>query len=143
MANRLACDLSERIAAIGSVSGAYRWSEACSPTRPVSILGMHDTDDTVIPYNGYQDGNLPPMVYGMVDTPIPQWASAWGTRNGCDDEPSRADQNALVTKEEWSHCRADASVILYTIHGGGHGWTQAIDAAQVIWNFFAEHPLVK
>ena len=143
MANRLACDLSERIAAIGSVSGAYRWSETCSPTRPVPVLGVHGTDDTVIPYNGYQDGKLPPMVYGMVDTPIPQWASAWGARNGCDDEPSSADQSAQVTKEEWSHCRADAAVILYTIHGGGHSWTQAIDAAQVIWDFFAQHPLVE
>jgi poly(3-hydroxybutyrate) depolymerase len=32
-------------------------------------------------------------------------------------------------------------VVLYTVHGGGHGWTDAFDAAQVIWDFFAEHAL--
>jgi polyhydroxybutyrate depolymerase len=143
LANRLACDLSDQIAAIGSVSGAYRWSESCSPTRPVPVLGVHGTEDTVIPYNGYQDGSLPPMVYGMVDTPIPQWASAWGARNGCDHEPARLEQSAQVTKEQWNHCRESAEVILYTIHGGGHSWTYAIDAAQIIWDFFVQHPLVQ
>ena len=86
---------------------------------------------------------MPPMVYGMVDTPIPQWASGWAARNGCDNQPSRVAKNDQVTQEQWSHCRAHADVILYTIHGGGHAWTRAIDAAQVIWDFFAQHPLVR
>ena len=42
MAHRLACQLSDRIAAIASVAGALRIDD-CSPARPVSILEMHGT----------------------------------------------------------------------------------------------------
>lgn len=141
MANRLACNLSDRIAAIGSVSGAYQWSEECNPRRPVAVLGIHGTDDLIIPYNSFQDLPEPPAAYYMIGIPIPQWASSWARRNGCDAKPSSLDQSDKVTRDTWSNCRADAEVILYTIHGGRHEWTDAFEAAQVIWNFFAEHSL--
>jgi polyhydroxybutyrate depolymerase len=143
LANRLACNLSERIAAIGSVSGAYQWSEDCSPARPVAILGIHGTDDPIIPYNGYPDAKEPPAAYYAISVPIPQWASSWSTRNGCDIKPSSLDQSDQVTRDTWSNCRAGVEVILYTIHGGGHGWPESFEAAQVIWEFFARHSLVQ
>jgi len=139
MANRLACDLSDRIAAIGSVSGAYQWSEECSPKRPVAVLGIHGTDDLIIPYSGYPDAKEPPAAYYAISVPIPQWASSWATRNGCDTKPSSLDQSDQVTQATWSNFRTGVEVILYTIHGGGHEWTDAIEPAQVIWDFFAEH----
>lgn len=141
LANRLACDLSERIAAIGPVSGAYQGSEECSPARPVAVLGIHGTDDPIIPYHGYPDAKEPPAAYYAIDTPIPQWAASWATRNGCDRQPVSIDQSGKVTQAQWSSCRAGADVILYTIHGGGHEWPSTFEAAQVIWDFFAEHPL--
>ncbi|RPJ27603.1 MAG: hypothetical protein EHM33_07400 [Chloroflexi bacterium] len=141
MANRLACDLSDHVAAISSVSGAYQGSQECSPARPVAVLGVHGTDDLIIPYNSFQDMREPPAAYYVIGVPIPQWASSWATRNGCDKEPSSIDQSDQVTQDKWSNCRAGADVVLYTVHGGGHGWTDAFDAAQVIWDFFAEHAL--
>jgi polyhydroxybutyrate depolymerase len=144
MANRLACDLADSIAAVGSVSGAYQWSEECSPSRPVAVLGVHGTDDPVIPYNGFPAmANEPPAAHFIIGIPIPQWASAWAKRNGCDEKPSSAAEGDQVTRQQWSNCRADTDVILYTIQGGGHGWTQAFDAAQTIWDFFVQHPLVR
>jgi polyhydroxybutyrate depolymerase len=143
MANRLACDLADRIAAIGTVSGAYQGAEDCSPARPVAVLGIHGTDDLIIPYNGFQGVREPPAAHYVIGTPIPQWASSWATRDGCDKSPVSTRQSERVTRDQWSHCRSNADVILYTIHGGGHGWTDAFDAAQVIWDFFAGHPLVK
>jgi polyhydroxybutyrate depolymerase len=139
MANRLACDLSERIAAIGTVAGAYQWSQECSPARPVAVLGIHGTDDLIIPYNGFQDVREPPAAYYLIGTPIPQWASSWAKRNGCDQESAGTPFNDEVTKDQWSNCREDADVILYTIHGGGHEWPAAFETAQVIWEFFAGH----
>jgi len=143
MANRLACDLADRIVAIGPVSGAYQGSEECSPSRPVAVLGIHGTDDPIIPYNGFQDMREPPTAYFVIGVPIPQWASSWANRNGCDSKPARVAENDKVTKEQWSNCSENADVILYTIDGGGHGWPKAFDAAQVMWDFFASSRIVE
>lgn len=141
MANRLACDITDQITAIGSVSGAYQWSEDCSPTRPIAILAMHGTDDPIIPYNGFPNTGRPPASYYLIGNPIPQWAYAWAARNGCEKQPSMLALNEQTTEQKWSNCRAEADVILYTIQGGGHGWPDAFDATQLIWNFFVQHPL--
>jgi polyhydroxybutyrate depolymerase len=141
MANRLACDLSDRIAAIGSVSGAYQWAEDCSPSQPVAVLSVHGTDDPIIPYNGFEGTDAPPAAYYLIGVPIPQWASSWAHRNDCQEKSSRVVQSDQVIEDKWSNCSAGVEVFLYTVRGGGHGWTQAFDAAQVIWDFFARHPL--
>lgn len=139
LANRLACDLSDRIAAIGTVAGAYQGSEECLPTEPVAVLGIHGTDDPIIPYNGFQDVREPPAAYYLIGVPIPQWASSWAKRNGCDREPASTTLNDKVSNDRWSNCSEAANVILYTIHGGGHEWPNVFEPAQLIWNFFAEH----
>ena len=48
MAHRVACDLSDRVAAIASVSGAFV-AKTCQPARPISIYEMHGTADTTTP----------------------------------------------------------------------------------------------
>jgi polyhydroxybutyrate depolymerase len=58
MAYRLACELSTRITAIASVSGTMLF-DACHPARPVSILEMHGTNDSNVPYDGAVAGNAP------------------------------------------------------------------------------------
>lgn len=134
MVNRLACDLSDRIAAIGPVSGAYEESQDCSPEHPVAILGVHGTEDPFVPYEGSPDAEYPLMG-------IPQWAAAWVERNGCDSQPANIDPNDLVAGEQWSNCTEQSDVVLYTITGAGHGWPRAFDTAQVIWDFFSQHSL--
>ncbi|MGD2159357.1 MAG: PHB depolymerase family esterase, partial [Anaerolineales bacterium] len=53
MAHLLACKLSDRIAAIGGVAGAYlhQW-EFCQPKRPVPVIAFHGTKDPFVPYYG-------------------------------------------------------------------------------------------
>ena len=53
MSHRLACDLSDRIAAIASLAGAA-WNDAskCNPSSQVSVLDVHGDADTVINYGG-------------------------------------------------------------------------------------------
>jgi poly(3-hydroxybutyrate) depolymerase len=41
LARRLACDLSDEIAAVASISGAMELKDDCKRARPVSILAMH------------------------------------------------------------------------------------------------------
>jgi polyhydroxybutyrate depolymerase len=87
MANRLACDLADRVAAIGSVSGSYQSGENCAPSRPVAIVAFHGTGDPIVPYNGFSASGAMPAAYFIIGTPVPQWASDWAGRNGCDPKP--------------------------------------------------------
>jgi polyhydroxybutyrate depolymerase len=52
MSNRLGCDLSDVVAAIGPVSGGYPPSDDCNPIRPVPVVAFHGTADKLIPYEG-------------------------------------------------------------------------------------------
>ena len=124
MVNRLACDLADRIAAIGTISGAYQSTE-CSPARPVPVFAIHGTADNIVPYAG-----------------IPGWASAWAQRNDCDPEPVEVVHNVLISERQWGNCRAGADVVLYTIQDLGHDWSHdLINMGQTIWDFFEQHPL--
>ncbi|HUJ70694.1 MAG TPA: PHB depolymerase family esterase, partial [Verrucomicrobiae bacterium] len=51
MTYRLACELSDKIAAIAPVAGALNL-ENCQPTRPVSVIIFHGTADEHVLYNG-------------------------------------------------------------------------------------------
>ncbi|MEY3803864.1 MAG: hypothetical protein RL126_1009, partial [Actinomycetota bacterium] len=53
MAHRMACNQSDRIAAIVSLAGAtYSNPKSCNPTSPVSVLQIHGSNDEVISYTG-------------------------------------------------------------------------------------------
>lgn len=108
------------------------------------VVAFHGTADKIVPYEGDQRGILPP---------VRQWASGWAGYNGCDRGSREFLRQEGVVGEVWGGCEAGADVVLYTIEGGGHNWpggseipglevaTQAIDATEVIWAFFAAHSL--
>lgn len=53
MSHRLACDASERIAAIMSLAGTtWEFAEDCGDPEPVSVLHVHGTEDAAILYSG-------------------------------------------------------------------------------------------
>lgn len=54
MVQRLACEMSDRIAAFASVAGSMSvlLQEKCKPQRPVSMLIMNSPDDKFIPWQG-------------------------------------------------------------------------------------------
>lgn len=142
MANRLGCELSDHLAAIAPVSGDYEYGEDCSPYRPVAVVAFHGTNDPTIPYNGFGVPGQPHESYVRIGTPIPTWAATWAERNGCSASPFTVFQEGEVSRKGWSDCRAGAEVILYTVNGGTHNWPSAVDAAQMIWDFFTQHPFV-
>ena len=151
MAYLLACKLSDRIAAIGGVAGAYMfpWDD-CHPTRPVPLIAFHGSNDRIVPYGG---GESRPFEYSLPI--IPDWVMAWGDRNGCDEQGVQIPATGGVSGIQYTNCDQDADVILYTIAGGGHTWpggkpivesivghtTQEIDATRVMWEFFQDFTL--
>lgn len=143
MTQRLACELSDRLAAFGGVAGAYPpIAGGCDPTRPVPLIAFHGTADRIVPYLG--SGNFPA---------IEAWAAAWAERNGCAPEPEAIPVTEAVSGVRYSGCDEDVEVILYTIDGGGHTWpggtaipfagttSEDINASETMWRFFEQFSL--
>jgi len=150
LAYRLACDASDRFAAIAPVS-ATLVTDGCSPTAPVSILHIHGLVDGNVPF----DGGLPtksfqpnPPVYRPVRESLDVFVQA----DACRPTP-RVRTRGVVTTERWRGCTGRSAVELVTIADGGHSWpggqqmarvldppSSALDATATIVDFFAAHP---
>ena len=147
----LSCTLSDRIAAVGTVVAAqtlpFSW---CKDPTPVPLIAFHGTADPVVPYRGGKTW-VSPRKFPRVTT----WTADWARRNGCGLKPVDSVIAADITRREYTACAEDATVVLYTVRGGGHTWPggkgmpdwilgptpRSIDATSEMWDFFIEHPL--
>lgn len=147
----LGCTLSDRISAIGGVSGAYLLPlEECNPSRPVPMIAFHGTADPIVPYQGG-----PSSSFNIPFPVIPDWMEDRAALNRCDATPMEMLGNGDVSGIRYSSCLQRAEVVFYTIQGGGHAWpggeplpawivgftTQDINATQVMWDFFEQFSL--
>ncbi|HHG84276.1 MAG TPA: T9SS type A sorting domain-containing protein [Bacteroidetes bacterium] len=152
MAQRLACELSDEIAAIASVSGSIADSTAfyCQPVRPVPVMIIHGRADTVIPYSGS------PGLWPGIDTLV----SFWLEKNGCPGAtptttalPDLVNEGSSINSHRYA-CNTDSEVLLYEILNGGFAWpgaanglpntgiiNQDINAGLEIWKFFSQWTL--
>jgi polyhydroxybutyrate depolymerase len=128
---RVACYLSDKVAAIGSVAGVDV-VPACRPPRPVSVAEIHGTADPAIPYNGTP---------GFLSTP--ETVAKWRSVDGC-AATSRLTTTGRITDQLWATCDAESAVELVTVAGGGHGWPRdsSIDTTAKLWQFFSSHKRV-
>jgi polyhydroxybutyrate depolymerase len=144
----LSCQLSDQIAAVGMVSGAYFYSwDACHPSRNVPMIIFHGTEDPIVPYKGGLS-----KVHDIKFSNIPSFVDEVARFKGCDEKAEKFQVSENVTCYEYSCC--DADVIFYSIKGGGHAWpggermpkkivgfiNQEIDTTRLMWKFFQEHP---
>lgn len=145
----LACKLADRIAAIGTVAGAYTFPlHECQPSRTVPMIVFHGDADPIVPYYGGKSGPF--------DQPfpvIPDWVAQWARQNGCNETPVELPAQGQVTGIKYIGCNQGAEVPFYTIHGGGHAWPgggtlpqaivgltrQDIDATRTMWAFFQQY----
>jgi len=144
MVSQLACDLSERIAAVAAIGG-IRFPGPCSDARPMPILAFHGTADDTNPYAGggrpYWGTGVEPAVAG------------WAEHNRC---PTRSERplapSTLAISYGGAGCGAE--LVLVRLDGFGHSWPDRIGAAlaggddtaettanQTLWSFFQRHPL--
>ncbi len=147
MAYRLACELSDHIAAIAPVAGALNYVP-CTPAQPVSVIIFHGTMDQHVPYDG---GQGPTARERRLDPPVSAAVSFWATHDHCAPTP-RIDTHGTVTRQQYQGCAEETDVVLYTIAGQGHAWpggqrgwrfgdapSQALSATDTMWAFFARH----
>ena len=138
MAQRLACELSAQVTAVASVSGSLV-TESCKPSRAISVLEMHGTEDQTVPYLGGSIGGI-----GALPPTMPLM-KRWATLDGCAAAPA-VSQGGITTRYTWTPCRDGSSVVLDAIAGGAHSWFRpeamngSPDATQVAWTFFSQSP---
>jgi polyhydroxybutyrate depolymerase len=137
----MACDLAGRVASVAVVSGAlYAEPGECRPSRPVPLLAVHGTDDPLVPYGG----RTPTVEWPLPMPPVPTWLAGWATRDGCPGDPAAFLDTPQATGFRWSGCRDGSEVVHYRMNGGDHQAPRTIAGrpfAQVVWDFFAAHPL--
>ena len=150
MSYSLACQLSNRIAAIASVTGAMTLLQQnnCTPTRTVPVMQIHGTDDVQVPYIGN-------TIFLHMDTLVKNWV----TRNGCTGSPTvtavpdiDVTDGSTATRFDYDNCQPGGSVAFYKVQNGTHTWPGAafnlgvtnmdFSASLEIWKFFLryQHP---
>ena len=138
----LACQLSNEIAAIASVTGSMTTQTVneCNAQREVPILQIHGTNDPVVPYNGIQEWN----------TPIDDVLDFWVINNQCSLNPIVNDledinnSNGITVQEIIYNNGLNGSVVKhFKVNGGTHVWFQNedIDSSALIWEFFSNYDI--
>lgn len=143
----LACQLSEKIAAVASVTGSMtpETYDACNAQHPIPILQIHGTSDSDVPYNGV-----------WWSRSIEDVISYWVSYNNCDTNPtimSFPDIDPLdgSTVDHFVYSDGDNGVTTehMKVIGGNHTWpgsafdlpglntNQDINASMEVWQFFS------
>lgn len=167
MSYRLACELSDRIAAVApSGAGMVLPAEQCHPSRPVSIIHFHGTADPGWPYNG-GGGCFTHDIF----KPVSYTINLWRQFDRCEAAPRITYQHGDATCETYS-CADNTAISLCTVQGGGHTWmgkyaysfpteyvlpwdedcpfgkgrglgkiTNDISTLDAMWEFFKHHPM--
>ena len=160
MAQRLGCELSDRVAGIAPVAATLPITIAaqCAPSHPMPVLEIQGTLDPLVPYGG---GHVRGRgLGGRQALSAPDTAAHWARTNGCPSPPRTA--TIPITAPDGTQIHTDTygpcptgPVILYTVEGGGHTWpggeqylpvaavgrtTRQLDAGETMWQFFAGLP---
>jgi polyhydroxybutyrate depolymerase len=117
LSHRLACELSDRIAAIGTVAGPDGTTTPCTASNRVGVLHIHGESDLIVPYDG---GFLFPR--GATETFM-----EWGERNGCTGTPAETFAMGDARCVAFPTCEGGVTTELCTITGGGHTWPGATE----------------
>lgn len=149
LAQRLACELSDRIAGVASVAGALALDyESCNPEYPVPIIHFHAKNDAIVPYYG-GDGSEP-TISGCWKKSIPNVMEFWAIINDCDDNEVVAYQKGDATCVTRTNPVTQNQVTLCSTESGGHSWpgaasstytepNQNIDASSYMWDHFFKY----
>jgi polyhydroxybutyrate depolymerase len=130
MAYRMACEMSNRILAIGCVGGTMALTPgSCNPEFTVSVLHIHGTEDPIVrPQGGSVLGG-----FGGTVLSVNQTMAEWKAINECtgSDEVIRTVGAAEFTS--MGNCPDGGQVIRCLIDGMGHQWPGAEPSAPEIF----------
>jgi polyhydroxybutyrate depolymerase len=158
LSTRLACELSNRIAAIAAVGASMIKNMGYRPEKPIPVMYIQGTKDPLVPYDGVMKRIASREVFYSHEDILKLWADA----DHCDktpvitNMPDNTGDGTSIIKEEYSNPATGIKVIGYTITNGGHTWpggtqylpknmigavSHNMNACQVIWDFFKGYRL--
>jgi len=166
MSYRLACQLSDRIAAIAPIE-ADQLDIECAPPRAMSIIHFHGLKDKLLPYAGGRGKAADTMEDWK---PVPKLIAEWVKRNTCAPEPKTTFKHGSAVCNTYSNCKDGSEITLCAIEDHGHTWPDGtyndapscvdnpegwgcriwkrllgpinrnISANEEMWKFFLRHP---
>jgi polyhydroxybutyrate depolymerase len=161
MSFRLACEMSDKIAAIAPVGAGNQFltSGICNPNRAVPLLQIHGSGDGTWPYEGgYSNVGTLGLMYSVYYS-ITNWLQLNNCVSGAGESRWLTDKvrdGTHVLYFENTRCKKNSEVVHYYIENGGHKWpdgydynpnlglvSRQINANQVILEFFSRHHLRK
>ena len=150
---RLACELSDRIVAVGLQAGTLG-IENCAPGGPVSLLHIHGEADTNLPI----DGGVGPDSLAGVDFSSPRvGVQTFAMAAGCATDPTIASEagNPDLATSTWTGCDGGTEVEFIAVAAAQHSWMghvpsnpaassayQGLDASYEIVAFLLAHPRI-
>ena len=159
MANRVACELADKVAAVGVVTGPpVEPPGGCNPQRPISLIAFYGTDDPLVAYEGgiVSESFISRLInrssHPVSFPSVKSYIEAWADRDGCSPVPEPIPAQGDASGVRYTDCVDSSEIVFYTIEGGGHTWpggrptfvgktSSDINASQVMWVFFKTHPL--
>ncbi|MFL2592916.1 MAG: alpha/beta hydrolase family esterase, partial [Flavobacteriaceae bacterium] len=138
----LVCQLSNKIAAIASVTGSMtnETFNNCDPSKEVPVLQIHGTEDPIVTYEGNS-------AIGSIG--IESVLSYWKSNNYCDEPKttelydSNPDDSFYIHRVLFDNGVNGSKVDHYKVYGGEHFWFMEddINSSELIWEFFSQHDL--
>ena len=138
MTYRLACDLSDKIAAFGSVTGNFMLTNSAGDcvdqNREIPIIHFHGTADQIVNY-------YPPSFDQSLT--VGESIDFWSEYNNFTQE-SVESINSNVEVYTYSKESSPTKFIHYKVYGGNHEWfgsNWGFQTSQELVNFFLEYQL--
>lgn len=147
MANRLACDQADKIAAVVSLAGeTWLDQSSCPASAPIAYLQVQGDADATVPYAGG-----PP--YGVAAVPAApgaiKTAQDWAKKNRCDIKADTSQppvdivadlEGTETVKLVYKNCEGNGATELWTIHLGVHSPNFNMNWAPSVLDFMMAHP---
>lgn len=145
MAYRLACEHAELFAGVVSVAGAtFDDPTRCAPSRPVSVLQIHGTEDDIIYFEGEEIG-------GYVYPSATKTVESWGGYDGCTGplgpagaafEIELTNDGPETTARRFTGCPERVDAELWAMTGEGHVPAFGFEFRRELAGWFASHARV-
>ena len=139
MAYRLACELSDKIAAIAPNSSTMVVTQPCNASRAVPVLHMHSMLDSNVPYTG----GVGTGFSNHYNPPLDSVFQVWSLKNACATQAQIIVNNSSYKLTKWTDCSNNTSIQYYLTKEGGHAWppSNAINTNDLLWDFFQQYQL--
>lgn len=149
MSYRLACDATDKFAAVAPVAGSFVLN-SCHPSTSISVMAFNGLKDGHVTYNGE-----PAKHVVVPHASVSDAFSFWVNKNGLSSTPAHEETIGQAQLKMYGPGTNGVEVGLWTLNDGGHAWPGKqgermqseptnldIQATEKIWEFFKKHSRV-